>query len=232
MAIRGAAEGHLVTHRIALIHAVTPAMQPVRDVLERMWPQAECVNLLDDSLAPHRALDADLSPALTRRIHALADYAMQLGADGILYTCSAFGAAIESVAAQATIPVLKPNEAMFEDALALGSRVVMLVTFPTAAQSMRPEFEALASVRAPAARLQTHYVAGAADALRSGDMETHNRLIADAARGFADADALMLGQFSMAPAAEVVAEATGRPVLTSPSSAVRKLKVMLEYAQQ
>jgi hypothetical protein len=123
---------------------------------------------------------------------------------------------------------LKPNEAMFEEAIELGTRIVMLVTFPNAAESMRPEFEALAKARSVPARLETVYVADAMTALKAGNLETHNRLIAEAARGLGQADAILLGQFSMAPAAGAVAQAAKRPVLTSPESAVRKLKGLIE----
>ncbi len=217
-----------MARRIALIHAVVAAMEPVRAAFERLWPDAECVNVLDDALAPDRARDGELKPEMSRRIGALADYALSLQPEGILFTCSAFGPAIEAVAAKAPVPVLKPNEAMFEEAMELGTRIVMLVTFPNAAESMRPEFEALAKARSVPARLETVYVADAMTALKAGNLETHNRLIAEAARGLGQADAILLGQFSMAPAAGAVAQAAKRPVLTSPESAVRKLKGLIE----
>ncbi len=125
--------------------------------------------------------------------------------------------------------MLKPNEAMFEEALRLGSRIAMLVTFPTAADSMRPEFEALARARSVKASFDTIHVAHAAAALKSGDAQEHNRLIAQAACQLVDAvDVVLLGQFSMAPAADEVAQVIRQPVLTAPSSAVRKLRALLE----
>jgi hypothetical protein len=50
------------------------------------------------------------------RFQRLAQYAVDTGAQGILFTCSAFGPCIEAVARRhAGIPVLKPNEAMVEE---------------------------------------------------------------------------------------------------------------------
>ncbi|MEZ5845077.1 MAG: hypothetical protein R3D27_15270 [Hyphomicrobiaceae bacterium] len=100
--------------RIALVHAVTVAIEPVRRAFAERWPDAGLINLLDDSLSPDRARDGDLTPAMSARIGALGDYAQSIGVAGILYTCSAFGPAIDAVAARYPLPVLKPNEAMFD----------------------------------------------------------------------------------------------------------------------
>ena len=68
---------------------------------------------------------------------------------------------------------------------------------------------------------------GALAALDRGDRATHDRLVVEASKDLRDCDLIALAQYSMAPAAEQVAEATGRPVLTTPDSAVEKLKKML-----
>jgi hypothetical protein len=52
-------------------------------------------------------------------------------------------------------------------------------------------------------------------------------LAAEAARDLADCDAIALGQFSLARAKPLVEQATGKPVLTTPDSAVMKLKRLL-----
>jgi len=68
---------------------------------------------------------------------------------------------------------------------------------------------------------------GAMAALDRGDRAEHDRLVAEAARDLRDCDLIALAQYSMAPAAAMVAEATKLPVLTTPDSAVTKLKQLL-----
>src|SRR5580658_9328925 len=147
--------------RIALIHAVSVAMAPVQEAFRQMWPEAECVDILDTSLSRDRERDGRLTEAMTGRFLLLARYAEDNGAAGILFTCSAFGEAIEAAASAARVPVLKPNEAMFEAALAAGTRLGMLATFEPSVAGMAAEFRDMAGSAASAAALDSYCVAGA-----------------------------------------------------------------------
>jgi hypothetical protein len=104
--------------RIGLIHATALAVEPIAEAFSRHWPQARLMNLLDDSLSVDRAEAGTLTAAMVQRFVDLAGYAKRAGCDAILFTCSAFGPAIEEAGRAVGLPTLKPNEAMFEQALA------------------------------------------------------------------------------------------------------------------
>ncbi len=207
--------------RIALIHALKHSIAPIEAAFAKAWPAARLMNLLDDSLSADLARDGRLNDAMTERFLTLGDYAAATGADGILFTCSAFGPCIEAVArAQAPMPVLKPNEAMIERAVTMGRRIGLLSTFPPTLASMPPEFPASAQVVPKLAD-------GALAALDRGDRATHDRLIVEASQDLRDCDVIALAQFSIAATAPLVADAIGRPVVTTPDSAVDKLMTLL-----
>lgn len=213
--------------RISLIHAMSPSIPPIEAAFRRLWPEVTLMNLLDSSLAPDLARDGALTPAMTQRFLALARYARSTGADAILFTCSAFGPCIEACARElAPIPVLKPNEAMIEEAIALTGprgRIGLMATFAPTLTSMPPEFDAVA----PDATLVPCLAENALAALNAGDLAGHNQAAALAASAMRECDVIALAQFSLSQAAEAVAAATGKTVLTTPDSAVRKLQRLL-----
>jgi Asp/Glu/hydantoin racemase len=207
--------------RITLVHALKHSIMPIEASFARLWPDAGLMNLLDDSLSADLARDGGLTTTMTERFLQLGRYAASTGADAILFTCSAFGPCIEAVAReQAPRPVLKPNEAMIQQAVARAERIGLLATFPPTLASMPREFPSSVQVVPKLA-------AGALAALDRGDRAEHDRLVAEAARDLRDCDLIALAQYSMAPAAALVAEASGRPVLTTPDSAVLKLRGLL-----
>ncbi|MDX1431244.1 MAG: aspartate/glutamate racemase family protein [Gammaproteobacteria bacterium] len=207
--------------RIVLVHAVAVAVEPVAAAFAARWPEAEMVNLLEDSLSRDRAAEGELSAHMYRRFAALTRYALDIGARGILFTCSAFGDAIRAAAETVPVPVLKPNEAMFEAALGMGRRIGMLATFEPSVASMEEEFREAAG---SAASIETVCVPEAMAALRDGDAATHNRLLAEAAARLGHCDAVMLAHFSTSRAYDAVSSVLARPVLTSPGAAVDKLR--------
>ena len=207
--------------RITLIHALKHSIVPIEQSFARLWPDARLMNLLDDSLSADLARDGGLTDGMTERFQNLGRYAAGTGSDAILFTCSAFGPCIEAVArAQAPMPVLKPNEAMIEQAAAKGRKVGLLSTFAPTLASMPREFPASIEIMPKLAE-------GALAALDRGDRAEHDHLVVEASKDLAGCDLIALAQYSMAPAAELVAKATGRPVLTTPDSAVMKLKELL-----
>ena len=216
-----------MSKRIALIHATPVAMQPVVEAFRGSWPDVDTFSLLDDALSIDLARSGTLNEALKQRIASLAAYATGIGVDGILYTCSAFGEAIEAVARTAQMPVLKPNEAMFEEALQRGTRIGLLATFQPSIPSLEQEFADMARAQAKDVTLESVCVPEAMTALMAGDAEQHDRLIAEAAARLAHCDIVMLAQFSMVRAHSAVQQVIGDKVLTSPDSAVAKLKAVL-----
>ncbi len=159
-------------------------------------------NLLEDSLAADLAAAGRLDHAMIDRFCVLAKYVESCGADAILFTCSAFGTAIEAARAAVKIPVLKPNEAMMEEAIATGPRIALLATFEPSLPSMKAELEQLAAARNAKLEIATRAVPSALTALQAGDDAGHDTQIAAAAAELGDCDALLLCQFSMASAAE------------------------------
>src|SRR3954466_7490579 len=207
--------------RIALVHALKHSIAPIEASFAQAWPEARLMNLLDDSLSADLARDGRLTDAMTGRFVSLGRYAAATCADAILFTCSAFGPCIEAVAREhAPMPVLKPNEAMIEQAAARGRRIGLLATFAPTLVSMPPEFPR-------SIEIVPKLAAGALAALDRGERAEHDRLVAEASRELRGCDVFARAKYSRAPAAALVAEASGRPVLTTPDSAVQKLKDLL-----
>jgi hypothetical protein len=212
---------------IYLIHATPVSMAPINEAFVRLWPEARLANLLEDSLSGDLADAGALTPALTERFLKLATYASESGADAILFTCSAFGDAIDRCKRALNIPVLKPNEAMIEQALQSTGKLALLATFPPAIASMVEEFEQHALEQGQPLVLTSYICDDAFEALRNGNQERHDQLITERARLVTDSDLLCFAQFSMTSAAGQASQASGLKVLTTPDSAVLKLRRLL-----
>ena len=213
--------------KIFLVHAADVAMPPIVASFRANWPQARVVNLLEDALMNDLADDGQLTATMIERFVLIGHYCVKAGADAILFTCSAFGPAIEECRRQVAIPVLKPNEAMYEQLVAKSGTVSLLATFQPSLPSMVAEIAAYAKKKGTEVTVRSQLVEGALAALQDNHPGEHNRLIAEAAARQTDCDAIALAQFSMAPAKALAVTRTKIPVVTTPDSAVAKLQALL-----
>ncbi|ATG73768.1 arylsulfatase [Zobellella denitrificans] len=213
--------------RIFLIHATPVAVEPINQAFARLWPEAELANLLEDALSRDLAAEGRLTAALRGRFLELARYADGAGADGILFTCSAFGEAIEQCQQALSIPVLKPNQAMIEEAVAQARRIAILASFEPSIGSMSEEFHAHAAAVGKALELSAFVCPEAMQALRAGDAPRHDALLAEMAARIEGVDIICFAQFSMVSALPAVRAVSAVPVLATTDSAVLGMRQAL-----
>jgi len=217
-----------MSKRIALIHAVATAIPPILHAFKEGWPEAVLSNLLDDDLVPAYTREGGLTPHITERICALALYAARTGADGILFTCSVFPEAEDLAKRLVSIPLLKPDEAMMAAALDAGKRIGVVATNPAAGPAAEAQLRAAAAARGVEIEVVQSLAEGAFAIGNAGDARRHDRLVVEAAKRLAGrVDVLCLAQVSMALARGAVQAEVGVPVLTSPATAVAKLRALL-----
>lgn len=225
--------------RIAMISALAQSPPPAMAAMAEVWPAAQVHNVIDDSLAADLAMLGLITPGIYQRFMTLGRYAAATGDElnptrGILFTCSAFRPAINRVKAALPIPVLSPNEAAFEEALACtkakgaNGRVGLLLSFAGSLAPLTAELAEIATeLGLPCPAIVSEVADGALDALQNGAPERHDALIAAAAMRLPPVDVVVIGQFSMARAAPLVRDARREPVLTTPHMAATKLKRLI-----
>lgn len=219
----------MTTHRplIALIHAVPTGARIAQQAFAREFPRARLWNLLDDRLLDDALAVGGLDAALRRRMLRLIEHAVEGGADGVLLTCSSYGDVVDEARALWDVPLLKSDESMFRAALTGPyERLAVLASTQPAVPAAVGQLDALtADVRASRpVRITT---ALSEEAGAAGSAEETARHLADALRAAAPDDgaqAVLLAQYSLAPAGPALAELLGVPVLDGAGAAARALR--------
>lgn len=222
------AEGPL----IALVSAVPAAIPPAQAAFTDTFPAARVWNILDDRLLQDAGEAGGVTPELAERMKRLIRHAVAEGADGILLTCSMYGPVAHDIADELRIPIFAPDDAAFTAALAGGYGTILLIS--SGAGPLADSEERLAAIAADAdiaLRIHGAVAEGAAAAASAGDLDgLVAALHAAVTASDADPDAILLGQYSIAPAAERLAQLTGLPVLAGPQRAAQALHLALDPA--
>lgn len=191
------------------------------------WPEARVSNLLDDSLFAWVREAGGVVPEMTGVFRHLTRHMIDRGADGILFTCSAFREVIDTCIREFPLPILKPNDAMIDQALDAGSRIAVMATVAPTIPSISAEIEEMAASRGQRVELVPCYIESAFEALARGDADTHDRLVAARAREIVGCDAIVLAQFTLSRAVPAVQAVNRTPVYNSPGAAVARMRKMV-----
>src|SRR5262245_36947458 len=186
--------------RIFLVHPTPLALPPVDEAFKTLWREAQIINLLDESLYADVGPNGELTPGLIARVANLFRHCEASGADGIVFSGSTFGPAVEEGRKGIKIPVLRIEEAMMDEAVARGGSVLVVSTQKRAMPVVRATLDASAKQAGKTLTITDIWVEGARDALNAGDNDKHDRLIAEQSAAAGAFDTIVLSMISMAPA--------------------------------
>src|SRR5215213_1666527 len=114
---------------VALIHAVVPAMPPMRETLAREMPEVRVLNLLDEGLLSEVERYGGLAPQCVDRLSTQVSLAIEAGSSAVLLTCTAYSPVVGEVQARfPTVPVLAVDQVMVDQAVAQATRIGVLAT--------------------------------------------------------------------------------------------------------
>ncbi|MFD5448038.1 aspartate/glutamate racemase family protein [Streptomyces sp. NPDC127100] len=197
---------------LTLLHT-SPVHVPVFDALrDEAHPGLELRHHVDAGLLDRArregpdAVRADVLAALRQAVAG--------GARAVLCTCSTIGGVAEETAGGAGVPVLRVDRPMAAAAVAAGPRVVVLAALQSTLAPTRALLVEEAERAGRPVEVRTRLVDGAWPCFEAGDTDRYARMVAAAADGIGDADAIVLAQASMAPAGRFTT--TRVPVLASP----------------
>jgi Asp/Glu/hydantoin racemase len=215
---------------LALVHTGTFLASIFTDLCHEAMPDVEVFNIVDESLIKNTIKANQLTPQTSRRLIEYLKSAEEAGADAILVTCSSVGPAVEAAQPFLSIPVLRVDTPMADEAIHIGRRIGVVATLPT---TLKPTVELIqrqAQVQGKRVEVVTTLCDRAFQAVAAGDAATHDQLVAAGIRELMPkVDVIVLAQASMARAAKTIPEAERTvPILSSPESAVHAIQKVIQ----
>lgn len=216
---------------IALISATPAAIGPATAGLAANFPDATVWNILDDRLLKDAQEQSGITPGLEERMRRLIEHALAEGADGVLLTCSMYGSVAHAFPTPA-VPILAPDDASFAAVVAgRYSRILVVASFETALVDAQQRLEQVLAEQGAGTEVLAAVAEGALNATTANDGDALLRSLLDACEGYrGKVDAVLLAQYSLAPAASALGENLGMPVLSGPDAAAALLRTRITDA--
>lgn len=214
--------------KVVAVYTGRGLAESIQSIFTELLPECRLVNLIDDSIIFEVIQAGKVSPGIIRRLVQYYQIAADMGADVILNTCSSVGEVVPIGKQLVEVPVVRIDEPMAEKAVRSFQKIGVLATVPT---TLEPTIRLIQSKAAELGKTVTvleGLAEGAYNALIEGDPSGHDGQILDTAAKIApEVDGIVLAQGSMARMEKVLAEQTGKPVLSSPYLGILAVKSLL-----
>src|ERR1041385_7695202 len=218
--------------KLAMIHTTPATVESLKALATEMLPGCEVVNFVDDSILPQLAQNNGNLADVEERLIQYARFAEQVGADIILEACSSVGEVVAKMQEAVSIPIVRIDEAMAEEAVGRGTRIGVAATLPTTLAPTIRLLRAKARAAGKQVEITPLLIEGAYQHLMAGDREGHDNLLVEKLREVAGVtDVVVLAQASMARVLPRLSAAEQDKFLVSPPRAMAQVRNILSPIQ-
>lgn len=215
--------------KVAVIHTSLAIRDSVDRELRQKIPDVDVHNIVDERLLQDVMDHGGIGPDVVKRMGLYVDAAVALGADVILSACSSVGPAFDLARRQTSIPTVRIDEPMAEEAAAKGRNIAVYGTVTTTLAPSCELIERTARRLGRTVAVTPYLIDGAFKVLaEEKNPEKHNRMVMDrilATHG--GHDVIVLAQASMAILLSQLQE-MGKPALYSLASGVARVRSLLQ----
>ena|SRR3990170_2093363 len=212
---------------LAIVHTSFALVDPLNTLAKEMLPGVDVVNIVDDTLLKY-AREFGVDERLTRRMLYYFVSAVEAGADVILNACSSVGETVDVARRVVSVPIVRIDEPMAEEAVTRGHRIAVLATVKSTLDPTCRLLENKAKERRVDIAITRRLCDGAFDLLLAGRLEEHDRVVTEAALEAAkNHDLVVFAQASMARLVPTVQKVISVPLMSSPRLAMSGVEQML-----
>ena len=212
--------------RVTMIHAIAESIPPVRLAFDEEFPEAEVINVLDESLLVD--FDDQLTPDLRRRITNIIGYCQDNKADAIGLACSVYAPVVESAKDLVHVPLVSSYGPVMADAVTTGPRIGLIASVASTMQDSKYYLHLAADEAGVEIEPQLCLAEDLITVMRAeGQSGLERRLEEEVLKIASKVDVVLLTQFSFAAALAHLEKVSPIPVLSAPHSSARTLKKLL-----
>jgi Asp/Glu/hydantoin racemase len=215
----------MIMTKLAIIHTTSATVESMKALAAEMLPGSELVNFVDDSILPQLGRNGGNLADVEERLVHYARFAEQVGADVLLEACSSVGEVVAKMQSAVSIPIVRIDDAMAEEAVQRGKHLGVAATLATTLQPTTRLLKAKAEAAGKQVEITPLLIEGAYQKLMAGDREGHDKLLVEKLEELArNVEVVVLAQASMARVLPRLPAADQDKILVSPRLAMERVK--------
>lgn len=210
--------------KVTLLHTVKSVYETFPSRLaDVLGEDVRITNIVDEFLVSNTLGKGSFTSFNMDRLLSDMQCADEEGSDVLVVTCSSLTSYALELAPRINTPVITIDVDMCRKAASLGSNILVLATAPTAVAPACERIKKDLKDLDKRAVVESALFEDAMTALRAGDVSKHDEILVEAALGFPKSNVIVLAQASMESAQCPIEKATGKIVLSSPSSCIEQV---------